>query len=116
MAENYGKIIENIPVAWLQFYTRGKFPKPLEFKPFFPKWWKDITSQCGECENIFKLKDTEIFDPFVNEVLFCGTEYYVFHNCPKCKKRGFSRQLTIKIFEEQMMVHINNQMEKTNNG
>jgi hypothetical protein len=98
-------IIENIPIDWLHWYSGGKFPNPLEFKPFYPKWWEKIKSQCRICLHICQVKDVEVFDRFVNETKF-NLEYHISFICPKCKNKSYARQISFKVFEDQIREHI----------
>jgi hypothetical protein len=105
IVENYGAVIEDVPIGWLQWYSGGKFPNPLEFKPFYPKWWTKMESQCYKCLHYCRLADVEVFDRFVNETKF-NLEYYVSYNCPKCQNKSYARRLSIKVFEDQMREHV----------
>jgi heterodisulfide reductase subunit A-like polyferredoxin len=98
-------IIENIPTNWLHWNSDGKFPNPLEFKPFYPKWWEKIKSQCQICLHICQVKDVDVFDRFVNETKF-NLEYHISFTCPKCKNKSYARQISFKVFEDQIKEHI----------
>lgn len=101
-------IIEDIPISWLEYYVGWNFPNHLEFKPTLPKWWKNMEASCWDdkCGNKYFLRDVNIRDPFINESKFCGAEYYVRHNCPKCKGESFTRMLLFDILKDQIMNHI----------
>jgi len=105
IVENYGAVIEDVPIGWLQWYSGGKFPNPLEFKPYYPKWWEKVKSQCHSCLYTCQVGDTEVIDRFANETRF-HLEYYVIYNCPKCKNKCYARQLSIKVFGDQMKQHV----------
>jgi len=113
IVENYGAVIEDVPTGWLQWYSGGKFPNPLEFKPSYPKWWAKVKSQCHECLHICQVGDAEVFDRFVNETRF-NLEYYVTYNCPKCKNKCYARELSIKVLGDQMRQHVRNHSKDKN--
>lgn len=99
-------IIEDYPVGWINFYI-GSFPNYSEFKPTFPKWWKDMEAICRDdkCNNQYFIRDVEVFDPFVDQSTCRGNEVYVRHSCPKCKSENFTRKVLYDILENQILAH-----------
>jgi hypothetical protein len=101
-------VIENIPLPWIEWYTGYGFPNHSEFKPIYPKWWGNMQASCRDdgCDNRYFLRDVEVDDPFVDASKFCGGEYYIRHNCPKCKLYNFTRVMLFDILKDQIIDHI----------
>lgn len=107
-------IIENIPLPWIEWYTGWGFPNYSEFKPTYPKWWENMQIPCrdDDCGNRYFLRDVEVKDPFVDVTKFCGSEYHVRHNCPKCGLYNFTRVMLFDILKDQIKDHIKKHCEQ----
>ena len=101
-------VIEDIPLVWIEWYTGWGFPNHSQFKPTYPKWWENMQTPCrdDDCGNRYFLRDVEVKDPFVDVSKFCGGEYYIRHNCPKCGLFNFTRVMLFDILKDQIIDHI----------
>ena len=100
-------IIEGIPLEWLEWEFGWGFPNYLEFKPTLPKWWQNLESQCLKCDNKYLLRDVCVRDPFRNLSKFrIGNDFYVKHNCPKCRMENYSRTILLRVLKDQILDHI----------
>lgn len=107
-------VIEDIPLGWIEFYTGWGFPNHSNFKPVLPKWWQGEIVPCrdDECGHSYLLDDVDVIDPFVDVTAFRGSEYHVFHHCPKCGRMSSTRKRLFDILKDQIDSHIQAESSK----
>jgi len=100
------QIIIEYPLEWLEWYVGYPFPAYSEFKPVYPpKWWEGMTAWCRDekCNHEFALRDIEVTDRFRR---VDNNECHVWHSCPKCGTRSFTRKVLFYIIEDQVIAHL----------